>query len=57
MASVCSIFIMRVVKSISIPLVQDLAMNSLSNLIVGVYTNNRKLTFSKYLEDLAEEGI
>jgi len=44
---------MRVVKSISIPSVQDLSMNSLSNLIVGVYTNSRKLNLSKYLEGLA----
>jgi len=42
---------MRIVKSISIPEVQDLSMNSLSNLIVGVYTNKKKINLSKALED------
>lgn len=49
-APICSVFIMRIVKSVSIPQVQDLAMNCLSNLIVGVYTNNLKLQLSKELQ-------
>ncbi len=48
---------MRVVKSISIIEVQDIAMNSLSNLVVGVYTNNIKLNLSSKLLSLSEEGI
>jgi hypothetical protein len=48
---------MRVVKSISVVNVQDLAMNSLSNLVVGVYTNNVKLNFSPSILAKSEEGI
>jgi hypothetical protein len=49
MTSVCSLFMMNIVKSISIVDVQDIAMNCLSNLIVGVYTNNIHPNFSKNL--------
>ena len=48
---------MTVVKSISIVNVQDLAMNSLSNLVVGVYTNYIKLNFSQSIMKKSEEGI
>ena len=35
----------------------DSAMNSLSNIIVGVYTNIIKNKFSSYLNKISEEGI
>ena len=35
----------------------DVAMNCLSNLIVGVYTYNDKVKFSPKLRAISEEGI
>ena len=45
-APISSLFILRIIKSITKVKLHDLAMNSLSNLIVGVYTNTSKNKFN-----------
>jgi hypothetical protein len=57
LASVSSIFIMQIIKSITNERLRDVSMNSLSNLIVGVYTNIAKVKFSPALAKISEEGI
>ncbi len=57
MASVASLFVLQIIKSITIVKLHDTAMNSLSNIIVGVYTNIVKNSFSPYLTKISEEGI
>jgi hypothetical protein len=56
-SSVASLFILQIIKSMTIVQLHDLAMNSLSNIIVGVYTNIVKNSFSPKLASLSEEGI
>ena len=55
-APISSLFILRVIKSISKLHLHDVAINSLSNLIVGVYTNIAKVDFSPKLQKVSEEG-
>jgi len=57
LASVSSLFIMQIIKSITNEKLRDISMNSLSNLIVGVYTNIAKVNFSPTLWKISEEGI
>lgn len=57
MSSVASLFIMHIIKSITIVSLHEIAMNSLSNLIVGVYTNVSKTQFSPALQKISEEGV
>ena len=52
-----SLFILDIIKSITIVYLHDLAMNSLSNIIVGVYTNIVKNNFSIKLANISEEGV
>lgn len=56
-ASVASLFILQIIKSITCVKLHDLTMNSLSNIIVGVYTNIAKNPFSQKLAAIAEEGV
>jgi len=48
---------MQIIKSITKESLRDVSMNSLSNLIVGVYTNIAKVNFSPALTKISEEGI
>lgn len=53
-ASVASLFILQIIKSITCVKLHDLAMNSLSNIIVGVYTNIAKNPFSPQLAAISD---
>ena len=55
-APVASLFILQIIKSITKVHLHARAMNSLSNMIVGVYTNIKKVQFSEVLSQVAEEG-
>jgi hypothetical protein len=54
LSSVASLFIMQIIKSITRESLRDVSMNSLSNLIVGVYTNIAKVNFSPALASISE---
>ena len=56
-ASVASLFILEIIRSITKSHLHDVAMNSLSNLIVGVYTSIKKNPFSPRLLKTSEEGV
>lgn len=56
-APISSLFILRIIKSITKVQLHDVAMNSLSNLIVGVYTNIAKNNFTPTLQAISDEGI
>lgn len=56
-APISSLFILRIIKSITKVQLHDVAMNSLSNLIVGVYTNIAKNDFTPTLQAISDEGI
>jgi SNF2 family DNA or RNA helicase len=57
MAPIASLFILEIIKSITKAKLHDVAMNSLSNLIVGVYTNISKIDFSPKLQHISNEGV
>ena len=57
LAPIASLFILQVIRSITKPQLHEVAMNSLSNLMVGVYTNVSKTPFSPRLQLISEEGI
>jgi hypothetical protein len=56
-APISSLFILQIIRSITKVKLHDVAMNSLSNLIVGVYTNVAKVQFSPKLQAISDEGI
>lgn len=56
-APISSLFILQIIKSITKARLHDVAMNSLSNLIVGVYTNVAKNQFNAQLQAISDEGI
>lgn len=56
-APICSLFILQIIKTISKVHLHNYAMNSLSNLIVGVYTNVKAIPMTPDLLLLSEEGV
>jgi hypothetical protein len=55
-SSVCCLFILEIVKLLSQEKSKDMAMICLSNIVVGIYMNNRNIVFNSKLENIAEEG-
>lgn len=56
-SGVCSIFVLDVVKLISNEENKDVAVLCLSNMVVGVYMNNKSYDFSEVLNTISDEGI
>lgn len=44
-APICCLFVLEIVKLLSQPKSKDMAMICLSNVVVGVYMNNRSIIF------------
>ena len=53
-APIASLFILRIIRSMSKVNLHDITMNSLSNLIVGVYANITKVNFNKKLQKVSD---
>lgn len=56
-SNVCCLFVLEIVKLVSQQKSKDMAMICLSNIVVGVYMNNRTVMFGQNLQAIAEEGI
>ncbi len=53
-APICCLFVLEIVKLLSQQKSKDMAMICLSNVVVGVYMNNRSIIFGEKLQAIAE---